>query len=271
MTSYGSFANPYSPQEIRDGSTGLRPSHEQLLQLIDADNPVWPAAAAILREMADAGVEVNEQTYGIAVKLATHRAAIIESRRQHDRRITYVSVPLTAMGSIVYYIRRGDLIKIGTTADPARRFAALLPEEILAFEPGGRDEETFRHRQFDHLRGRGENFRQAPELMHHIKSMRKMHGAPDPAWSTVANHRKAQKSAAAPDPADGDVLPASEICARLGVKDGTLRSWVRHGRIKVAGRNDRGIQVFPVDRATALRDSLVARQARHARRTSAAA
>ena len=37
---------------------------------------------------------------------------------------------------VVYYLRNGDRVKIGTTANPRQRFAAIWHEEVLAFERG---------------------------------------------------------------------------------------------------------------------------------------
>lgn len=257
--------DPLVPVELRDKDAGLRPSHQKLLQLIDMTDPVWPTTAAILREMAESGVKIDEVTHGIAAKVAAHRMKTADSKRQAARRMTFVSVPLASMGSIVYYIRRGDLIKIGFTEDPAQRFSALLPDEILAFEPGGRNEETFRHRQFDHLRGRGENFRQAPELLEHIRSVREMYGNPDPAWPTVANHRKSLKAAVqvpGPDDDGGETFTVPELSERLQVKIGTMRAWIQYGKLPLAGHNEYSLRVYSLAQATALRDKLVARKTR---------
>lgn len=259
--------DPLVPVELRDKDTGLRPSHEALLRLIDTTDPAWPTVAALLREMADAGVKVDEAAFGIAVKVGAHRFAAQEAKRQASRRITYVPVPLASTDSIVYYVRRGDLIKIGTTVDPARRFSALLPDEILAYEPGGPKEETFRHRQFSHLKGRGDHFRQAPELLEHVRCVREMYGDPDPSWPTVATHRVKLKSAVltAPEGGDGEMLPAAELAVRLGMKEGTLRSWIHHGRLVAYGRNERGHLIFCLESATALRDALAARRSQGTR------
>jgi hypothetical protein len=48
----------------------------------------------------------------------------------------------------VYYLRLGERVKIGTTANPRHRFAALWHEEVLAFERGGRALERRRHAEF---------------------------------------------------------------------------------------------------------------------------
>ncbi|MEO6115212.1 MAG: GIY-YIG nuclease family protein [Pseudolysinimonas sp.] len=49
---------------------------------------------------------------------------------------------------VVYYLRFGDRVKIGTTANPRQRFAAIWHEEVLAFERGDRRLERQRHEQF---------------------------------------------------------------------------------------------------------------------------
>ena len=49
---------------------------------------------------------------------------------------------------VVYYLRHGDRVKIGTTANPRQRFAAIWHEEVLAFERGDRRLERARHEQF---------------------------------------------------------------------------------------------------------------------------
>jgi Meiotically up-regulated gene 113 len=78
----------------------------------------------------------------------------------------------------VYYMRIGDCIKIGTTRSMKKRISDLQPDEVLAVEPGDRTVERERHRQFAHLRVRGERFRVAPDLLAHIKAI---HDASDPA------------------------------------------------------------------------------------------
>lgn len=53
---------------------------------------------------------------------------------------------------VVYYARRRQLYKIGTTNNVKRRMAQLDVDELLAVEPGSYDLEQMRLRQFDHLR-----------------------------------------------------------------------------------------------------------------------
>ncbi|MDR5701378.1 GIY-YIG nuclease family protein [Agromyces aerolatus] len=67
---------------------------------------------------------------------------------------------------VVYYVRWRDQVKIGTTANPKRRLAALPVEEVLAFERGDRLVERRRHEQFAaHRFPRTEWFRLHDELL----------------------------------------------------------------------------------------------------------
>ena len=83
---------------------------------------------------------------------------------------------------VVYYLRFRERIKIGTSANPRARFAALPHDEVLAFERGGRELEQRRHAQFAALRWPGsEWFRLADDLSEHIRLV----GADEP-WAKYA-------------------------------------------------------------------------------------
>lgn len=70
---------------------------------------------------------------------------------------------------VVYYIRYEGRVKIGTSANPRLRLAALPHDEVLAFERGGRELEQRRHAQFAGLRFAGsEWFRLSEELLLHL-------------------------------------------------------------------------------------------------------
>ena len=49
---------------------------------------------------------------------------------------------------VIYYIRWGDRIKIGTSENVRQRLHNLYHDEVLALEPGGRTLERRRHAQF---------------------------------------------------------------------------------------------------------------------------
>lgn len=76
---------------------------------------------------------------------------------------------------VVYYIRFGDRIKIGTSANPRRRLGALWHDELLAFERGDRVIEHRRHLQFAGSRiDRSEWFERTPELDQHVDGLRSL-------------------------------------------------------------------------------------------------
>ncbi|MFD0791344.1 GIY-YIG nuclease family protein [Microbacterium insulae] len=73
---------------------------------------------------------------------------------------------------VVYYLRYDDRIKIGTTANPRQRLAAIWHDELLAFERGDRAVERRRHVQFaDDRFGGTEWFRRSPALEAHVGSL----------------------------------------------------------------------------------------------------
>jgi len=72
---------------------------------------------------------------------------------------------------VVYYLRWRERIKIGTSRQPRQRLAAILHEELLAFEPGDRGLEQQRHREFADLREGGEWFRADARLIAHIATL----------------------------------------------------------------------------------------------------
>ncbi|WP_375384656.1 GIY-YIG nuclease family protein [uncultured Microbacterium sp.] len=74
---------------------------------------------------------------------------------------------------VVYYLRFDDRVKIGTTANPRQRFAAIRHDELLAFERGDRRQEHRRHLQFAEERfGATEWFRLSDGLRAHIDGVR---------------------------------------------------------------------------------------------------
>ena len=73
---------------------------------------------------------------------------------------------------VVYYLRYGDRIKIGTSANPRKRVASLPHDEVLAFERGGRLLEQRRHVQFaDHRIVGTEWFEPHEALVSHVAEL----------------------------------------------------------------------------------------------------
>lgn len=75
-------------------------------------------------------------------------------------------------GAVVYYVRIGNRVKIGTSTNLRDRLQAINPEELLALELGGHNVESRRHRQFASLRTHGEWFRYEGPLAEHIERLR---------------------------------------------------------------------------------------------------
>lgn len=74
--------------------------------------------------------------------------------------------------SLVYYVRFGDRVKIGTTTALRHRLRNIPHDEILALEPGSYDIEHQRHEQFADLWVKGEWFRYEEPLISHIAALR---------------------------------------------------------------------------------------------------
>lgn len=72
----------------------------------------------------------------------------------------------------VYFIRKGDLVKIGWTSHPRRRFNELQPDAVLATYPGTVRDERRCHAAFTHLREQGEWFRSEPDLLDFIADIK---------------------------------------------------------------------------------------------------
>jgi hypothetical protein len=85
---------------------------------------------------------------------------------------------------VVYYIRFGDRIKIGTSRNPKIRLGTLPHDEVLAFERGDRRLEQRRHHQFAEHRIAGtEWFHVHDALTEHVRMLRA--GVEDP-WKQHA-------------------------------------------------------------------------------------
>lgn len=253
------YGDPFVPVEIQAEGDGLRAAYKNLLELIDVSEPAWPAIAGALRELVSSGVELDETSVPVAIKLGRRRWERTASLPSSTD-VPVVQLTLTASSdAIVYYIRRGDLIKIGTTANPHARFGDLLPDEILAIEPGSYELESQRHQQFRHLRTRREYFRPAAELTDHAARLRLLHGDPDPSWPTSAALERSRFQSGLPQPVSGETMTAMEAVERLGIKMGTLRGWKHRRKILPVGRDEEGRLTFFAEHLVLLRDGYLTR------------
>lgn len=244
--------NRYTPDEIHDQDAGLRPSMAKLLELIDVTEPSFAKTAAILSDMASAGVELDEAAIDIALKMSKLPdvpTADAEARAR-QRKGADLGLPLWGADanqhSIVYYIRRGALIKIGTTTRPANRFKDLVPDAILAFEPGDRRVETARHQQFEHLRKGGEYFTPGRPLTQHIERLRGLHGEPDEMWRTTANVGvgRPRMGSTHKAPTSTETVTVSEAARLINIPMPTVYGWVRRRKIRPVGMNERSRHLY---------------------------
>lgn len=82
---------------------------------------------------------------------------------------------IKTQGSVVYYARIGNRVKIGTSTNLAERMRTINPEELMAAEVGDLGTERYRHKQFEHLRTHGEWFKLQGDLARHIKQLKSQH------------------------------------------------------------------------------------------------
>ncbi|ELP64140.1 hypothetical protein PV735_05350 [Streptomyces turgidiscabies] len=169
----------------------LNPIHDhgegnaRLSRMVDVGDPAFNHIAEVLADMRSAGVELTAETIETAVKLGRHRFTATTT----PVRFAAVETGWKKHEAVVYYIRRGTLIKIGTTVRIRHRMTELMPDEILALEPGDRTLETQRHNQFTALRSgpRSEYFYPGAALQQHVAAVRQEHGAPPPSLPTLCD------------------------------------------------------------------------------------
>lgn len=107
-------------------------------------------------------------------------AVRLEQRRQYDATQAAVRAGRTPQ-AVVYYAKLDEeRIKIGFTSNLFARMQAMrvLPGNLLAIEPGGRELEKQRHEQFRGDRLRVEEFRPSERLLAWIEEVRVEHGEP---------------------------------------------------------------------------------------------
>lgn len=130
----------------------------------DCPRATWP----------EAPFEICPEHYQAVVRhfAALQRAQQHETKRTSKRTVNATSRRARGNAGLVYFVRHGDVVKIGTTQDLTQRLTAIPYDELLATIPGGPDVEGQWHRRFAHLRTRGEWFRDAPELRDAIAAAR---------------------------------------------------------------------------------------------------
>lgn len=162
-----------------DGIARLREGDPaaELSALLNENDPAYRRITQTLLTFSASGIELSRQAVEMAIKVGRYQHRIDEELDESTR-----GLKPDQEGGVVYYVRRGSMIKIGTTINMQKRMTAVLPDEILATEPGSYSLEAQRHREFRKIRvqGQAEWFHAAPALQEHIRTIRALYGEPDP-------------------------------------------------------------------------------------------
>jgi hypothetical protein len=184
-------AKPFTPKGL-SGNRGWHgvPGAQHIPPVGD---PALLPFIGVVREWQRAGIEMTEELMAAARKMA--HAKLEEDRREAERieaarqRETQVQAALDvlkpgsfgdASNGVVYYIRRGKYVKIGTTTNLKQRMRDLMPDEVLAVEPGSYKLESDLHYAFRGIRlsPDREYFELTEELQGHIDAVIEKHGPP---------------------------------------------------------------------------------------------
>ncbi|WP_328336758.1 GIY-YIG nuclease family protein [Streptomyces violaceus] len=160
-------------------------------------DPALTPFLLISRKWISAGIEMTEEMVEAALKLAQAQVDIgrEEARRTEAKRkeeaerlaATKADSYGSAEHPVVYYVLRGKYVKIGTTANLRERMRDLMPDAVLAVEPGGRVLERRLHGHFARIRYSRdrEYFLLTDELQEHIDAVIAKHGPPPPDLSVL--------------------------------------------------------------------------------------
>lgn len=190
---------PFIPQHDQSKRLVQAP-WTKYLQRVDRTDPALIQILAIFRDYELTGIEVTDESASIAIKLGRQRYERgMEERALQQRRLGQERKEMKAFhrllednpDGVVYYIRRGEFVKIGTTTRYRSRMQALRPDEVLAVEPGSYSVEDQRHRQFasSQFHPGSEYFRIHDDLISHVVALRAEHGVPDNTVVTVSDRK----------------------------------------------------------------------------------
>lgn len=154
---------------------------------------------------------------------------------------------------VVYYIRNGDLIKIGTSTSVLRRMQTLSVNGLVVVEPGDSRVEHGRHQQFAHLRSHGEWFQLDATLADHLVALRETFEAESgqtieqwvatlrfPAKSRKTGPRNKMKPFDPIGAPDDTLVSASQAALAVGITRQAIQYWIRTGKIRPASVRDSG-------------------------------
>lgn len=152
------------------------PTEVRSADLVDPDDPAIGHILYAARELAAFGFDLTDPSMA---KRAVDRGRADYASDPRNYTSRYVDrrdrqgEEWIVRGSVVYYMRIGNRVKIGTSDHLEARLAAINPEELMVTEPGDSGIEARRHREFRDLRTRGEWFRLESPLVEHIEVLRR--------------------------------------------------------------------------------------------------
>lgn len=150
------------------------PWEQRASRLVDPKDPAVRFICAALFDLRAFGYDIHDPD---VIKRAINKGRRDHARKEAPRENTnrllreMESEDVTP-GSVVYYMRIGNRVKIGFSTNIVTRLATINPEELLATEAGGYVLEQQRHRQFMDLRTHGEWFSYEDLLVDHIVKLR---------------------------------------------------------------------------------------------------
>jgi hypothetical protein len=146
-----------------------------LSSLVDPQDPALKEIIGVVMELRVLGVTLTEELVQKAVSRGRHLHQVsCDAKAQVPLRLPVTITAETreaAAGSVVYYMRIGNRIKIGFSTNLTERLKAINPEELMAFELGGRKLEMARHSQFAQSRVNGEWFKYEGPLAEHVREL----------------------------------------------------------------------------------------------------
>jgi len=172
--------------------------HDQLFR-----NPAKSQIVRYLYHLRDLGFDLNEPgMIERAISAGQHAQAKDDARA--EEREAAIATKGGRHDPIVYYMRMGDLVKVGTTVNIGQRWTNIQPEEVLAIEPGDETLELLRHRQFALSHSHGEWFHLAEPMLAHVAMLHDhwltQTGDTVEAWLAARLPRRKQRSSSASTP-----------------------------------------------------------------------
>jgi len=143
-----------------------------LTEMIKPGDPGYGQILMEIRKLDSYGVEITQDIIRNVICEIQGSDQPIRGQAPNEPSVLPQDGSVIVQDEVVYYIRIGNRIKIGTSVNFPLRMAQLNPEEIMAIESGGYTLEHHRHRQFADIRVHGEWFAFDAKLKAHMDQVR---------------------------------------------------------------------------------------------------